>query len=162
MSCPAPAPTLAGFIAWARVEMGITTDQLPDDSVWWGYAFNVAIDVVNLAICQASPTIYMLAVYNLAASNLVEFAQDPVGSEPFKQYNNQPLTFFSYARAVWNINGYVSGTITSASDESTSSSLIVPDYSKNLTLADLQYMKTPYGRQYLAFAQRYGTLWGMD
>ena len=33
---------------------------------------------------------------------------------------------------------------------------------KDFTLANLQNLKTPYGRQYLAWAQAYGPLWGLS
>jgi len=46
-------------------------------------------------------------------------------------------------------------------DEATSQTLLTPEAMKGLTLADLQNLKTPWGRQYLAFAQSYGTLWGI-
>ena len=148
-------PTLTGFLAWVRAVMGLTTSQLPDNSPAIPWAFNVAVAIVSLDL-NASPvgtsgdTIYELAVYNLAGSNLLNWAP-----------NNPPNTFFTDYRAANNLNAFVSGVIQSASDEGTSDSFVVSDFMKNFTLADLQYLKDPYGRQYLAFAQRLGTLWGL-
>lgn len=150
-------PTLAGFIAWTRSAMGITTDILPDDSVWFVYAYNVAIDIVDPRMCAVSPTIYMLAVYNLGGSNLINFAQDGPDAPIYKKN----LPFFEYFRDKWNILGPVSGVVSSAADQGTATGLEVPQALKDLTLADLAYLKTPWGRQYLAFAQQQGSMWGL-
>ena len=155
-----PPPTLAGFIAWSRTVMGVTTTILPDNSVWFVYAYDVAITVVLPALAAAGASIYTLAVYNLAGSNLLNFAQD-LPDAAMIQGSDPPAPFFAYARTKFNINGFVSGVVTSASDESTSDSLLVPDAFKGLTISDLQALKDPYGRVYLGFAQRYGLIWGL-
>jgi hypothetical protein len=144
-------PTLAGFLLFIRGQMGVSTTVLPDDSIFIVWAYNVAIELVNLGLQAASPTVYMLAVYNLAASNLVNFAQDQAGN-----------TYFADLRRTLQIDSMVPELVTSASDQGTSSSYFIPDFYKNISLADLQYLKDPWGRQYLAFAQRYGTLWGLN
>jgi hypothetical protein len=144
-------PTLAGFLVFVRTQMGITTTQLPDNSPSIPFAYDVAVSIVNSALAQAAGPIYMLAVYNLGGSNLINFAQDPTGQ-----------TFFADVRTKYNIFGFVSGVISSAGDEGTSESMVVQKAAEDFTLADLQYLKDPWGRQYLAFAQRYGTLWGIS
>lgn len=143
-------PTQGGFLIWVRGQMEITTAQLPDDSPWVGYAFNIATDIVNQSIAQASPTIYMLAVYNLGGSNLLNFAPDQAGQ-----------TYFATARKTFKLLNFTPGLTASSSDESTSTSLLNQEFMKGLTLANLQNLKDPYGRQYLAFAQTYGPLWGL-
>jgi len=145
-------PTLAGFIAWVRSAMGIPEAALPDDSDFFVYAFNVALEIVNPALNCASPTIYTLAVYNLAGDNLINWAQDVPGQ-----------TYFSDARTTFKCFDFVAGVVLSAGDEGTSDSLVVPEAFKTFTMANLQNLKTPYGRQYLAFAQSYGpTIWGLS
>jgi hypothetical protein len=140
--------------------MGVTTDQLPDSSEYFLFAYAVALEIVNRDIRVASCLMYTLAVYNLGGSNLINFAQDPNGAPPVA--NSKPqLPFFAYSRSQWKINSFVSGVIQSASDESTSESMVTQKAFENLTLADLQYLKDPYGRQYLSIAQRYGSLWGI-
>src|ERR1017187_7799432 len=131
--------------------MGINTTILPSSAPVVTMAYNVAIDLVNTDLACGPVYVYELAVYNLAGSNLINFAHD-----------TPPSTYFTDIRKQWNMSGFVSGIIQSASDVSTSESMVVPDFIKELTLADLQYTKDPYGRQYLAFAQRYGTLWGLS
>jgi hypothetical protein len=160
-------PTLAGFLSFIRNGMGITTTVLPDNSVWITYAFNVAMALVNQALSAVvvdpvtGDTIYSLAVYNLAASNLLNYAQDLTGAANVAG-SDPPAPFFQYTRSKWNISSFVSGVVQSTSDEGTSMSLVVPEQLQQLTLANLQQLKDPFGRQYLAFAQDYGTLWGLS
>ncbi len=145
----AATPTQAGFLAWVRTRMGVSVDDLPDDSVFIGYAYDVAIALVNPALA-AVPPIYMLAVYNLGGDNLVNFAPDI-----------PPSTFWSDLRASYGTYAFAPGVVTSSSDGGTSTSLLNPEFMKDLTLSNLQNLKSPYGRQYLAFAQSYGGLWGL-
>lgn len=170
-----PGPTLAGFVQFIRNVMGIDATILPDGSPVIPMALAVAISIVNPALKSISlptvdaagatlgpPTsIYTLACYNLGGDNLINYAQDLPnaksipGSEP-------PMAFFAWTRKQWNVNGFVSGVIQSAGDETTNESMVVQDAAKNFTLADLQNLKTPYGRTYLAFAQAAGpTTWGL-
>jgi hypothetical protein len=139
-----------GFLAFIR-GTGITTAQLPDASPDIDNALALSIAIVYIGIQQASSLMYDQAVYNLGMSNLVEFATDQSGQ-----------TTFTTLRASYNIMGFVPGVISSTSDEGTSESLLNPDFMKQLTLADLQYIKTPWGRAYLAIAQRIGPVWGMS
>lgn len=161
MSCPCPPPgppTLAGFTAFVQNVMGISTTILPADSAVINMAFCVALQIVNRAICSASPLIYELCVYNLAGSNVLNFAQDLPDAAVYKN----KLPFFAYTRKFYNMLGFTSGIIQAAADESTSESLVVQDAAKDFTLANLQQLKDPYGRQYLAFAQSYGpSVWGL-
>ncbi|HBK2804405.1 TPA: hypothetical protein HHH48_005056, partial [Escherichia coli] len=46
-------------------------------------------------------------------------------------------------------------------DNSTSAQRLVPDFFKDLSLADLQMLQDPWGRRYLMFAQQFGSLWGL-
>lgn len=153
-------PTPAGFLAWVRAAMQITPAQLPDSSIFLTYAFNVAVDIVNLALAQASPDIYTLAVYNLGGSNLVNYAPDPPGAPPVPG-SNPPLPFFAKLRATYGTADFVAGVVQASGDQGTNNSLLVQDALKTITLADLQLLKDPWGRTYLQFAQKFGTLWGL-
>jgi len=144
-------PTLAGFLAFIRNVMGIPTNALPDSSPDVAACYTLALEIVSPDLAALSSVIYPLAVYNLAGDFLINYAQDQPGS-----------TYFETLRTSYKIYNFVAGVITSSSDVSTSESLATPEALKNLTLADLQNLKTPYGRQYLAFAQRLGTMWGIS
>jgi len=148
------APTLAGFLAWVRSNMQINTTDLPDNSPYIGYAFNVAMEIVSPLNVVASPLIYMLMVYNLGGDNLINYTPD-------SGLGNPPSTFFSDYRSANNINNFVPGVISFASDEGTSSTTTVTDQLKDLTIANLQQLKTPWGITYLSFQQRTGLIWGV-
>jgi hypothetical protein len=113
--------------------------------------FNVAKEVVNTDISLASPTIYTLAVYNLGADRLLNYAID----QP-----NQ--TYFQDLRTKLRLNDPSLGVVAASSDETTSMTSLNPESMKFFTLQDLQTLKTPYGRTYMGFAQSYGSnIWGL-
>lgn len=163
----APQPTLAGFNDFITNVMKVPTVALPSSSPFIAYAFANALALVNPALqCAPVPqqdaagaslnsggwTVYALAVYNLAADNLVNYAPDQDG-----------FSYFTALREKLNINGFVSGVVQSSGDDGTSVSLVVQEAAKAFTLANLQQLKTPWGRQYLALAQSYGpTSWGIS
>ena len=139
--------SLSGFIEFVRTDMGITADQVPDDSASLSMAYNAAIQWVNSDILAVMPDLYGIAVYNLAASFLVNYGTESV---------------LSTLRQKLGLNNLKSGVIDSASDNATSASRFVPDFFKNLSLADLQMLADPWGRRYLMIAQQFGSLWGLS
>jgi hypothetical protein len=148
MSGCAP-PTLTGFQAFLSGVAGIDPLYLPPDSPVVGYAFQVAQTLVNTALWAAGT--YTLAVYNLGTSQVINFAPDQTGR-----------TFFLDLRKKLGIDRFAAGVVASTSDQSTGTSLLNPEFMKNLTLANLQQIKDPFGRQYLALAQDYGpSVWGL-
>lgn len=157
-------PTLSGFILFIRNIMGVTTAQLPDNSPSIPYCFNYAMIMVNKLlqiVCNPDPSqpdLYAIAVYNFAADRLCNWAMDPVGAPIYMN----GLPFFAYVRKTWNLVGFTSGVIQSTNDLTTGGSYVVPEQLSNLTLADLQMTKTPYGIEYLGIAQSYGTDWGIS
>lgn len=161
-------PTLGGFLAFIRDVMGITVPQLASNAAVIALAYNAALQVVNLALklptCGAGvdptqPSLYTLAVYNLAGDRLLNWAQDPIGAPVYE--NNLP--FFRFTRKTLNLTGFTPGVIQSTNDLSTGGSYVVPDAFRNLTIRDLMNLKTPYGQEYLAIAQDYGpTEWGIS
>lgn len=147
-----PAPSLVDYQTFLFTVVGIPSEALPSDSMWVGWTYNAALITVNKALLIAGT--YTPAVYNLAASLLINYAPDQDGQEYFVGLRGN-------ADGGFNLNAFQPGVVAAASDEGTSTSLLVPDAFKNLTLSDLQRLKDPYGRQYLAYAQDYGpTVWG--
>lgn len=149
-------PTLAGFLAWVYATMGVPTSVINITTPALTYAFNFSVAIVNIDF-QAIPvgpppstdTLYEFMVYLLGGSNLINWAQDTA-----------PSTYWTDLRAALKINSFIPGWVSSSADQGTSEAMTVPEFFKNLTLSDLQLMKDPYGRQYLAFAQKYGDMWG--
>lgn len=164
-------PTLAGFQNFITSVMGISTTILPSNSPVIGMAFAVALSIVNQALVNVCVpqfdstgaqlnsgglSIYALCVYNLAGSNLLAYAQDQNGAPVVEGSGDPGLPFFQWTRKQFNINGFTSGVVQASSDDGTSVSLVVQEAAKMFTLANLQALKDPYGRQYLALAQSYG------
>lgn len=154
-------PTRAGFLTFIRTIMGIPSGVLPDDSGYIDIAFDVSCGIVNVQIKCVAPQQYTWAFYNLGGSTLLNIAQD-AGDAPPVAGSQPPAAYFVYARRQFNINGFVSGVIQSAGDEGTNESMVVQEAAKNFTLANLQQLKDPYGRAYLAIAQDAGDLWGLS
>lgn len=152
------APTaIPGFLTFIRDFMGISATYLPDNATIIPYAFNASMPFVNLGLQSlAYPSgpdsnMYNLAVYNLSGDVLINYATDQPGR-----------TYFEDLRKAFGINKFSAGVVSSTSDVSTSTSLLNPDFMKGLTFGDLQMLKTPYGRAYMAMAQSQGTLWGLS
>lgn len=143
-------PTLAGFQDFVTNIMQIPETALPVGSAVISMAFETARRIVLCAIRRIDPFLYQQAVYNLAASILIQFAPDQPGS-----------TYFADYRKANGIGTFTPGVITASSDSGTSQSWLTPDFMKNLTLADLQNLKNPYGMAYLMIAQSYGAIWGL-
>lgn len=117
-------------------------------------SFAVALEIVNDTLAAVSPSIYTLAVYNLAADALINFADDD------SIVRNQ--TYFEDLRAKLRISEVSLGVVSSSSNDVSSTSLLNPEAMKTLTLQDLQALKTPYGRRYMGLAQAYGSnVWGL-
>lgn len=137
--------------------IGMNVTVLPDNSMWIPITFGIANNTVNPLLATACgfgadvPGPYVLAVYNLGADRVINFAPD----QP-----NQ--TFFADLRASLALNSFASGLVNSSSDQGTSQSLETIEAAKKMTIGDLQLAKTPYGRLYLSFAQKYGpNIWGL-
>lgn len=66
-------PELAGFILFIRNTMGVNADALADDDPAISLSWSMSLDWVNRQIACISPVLYSQAVYNLAASFLLNF-----------------------------------------------------------------------------------------
>ncbi len=115
-------------------------------------SLGVAEQVVNDDLQAAVPALYTLAVYNLAADRLINYAPDQTGQN-----------FFASNRSSYHLLDIEVGVIQGASDQGTSGSYLNIEAMKTFTLGDLQMLKTPFGRRYMEIAMNYGpTLWGMS
>lgn len=144
-------PNLTDYTTFIR-GAGIGALYLPSDSLWITLTFDVSMAIVNQVLNAASPLLYTQAVYNLAMDRLINFAPDEQGQQ-----------FFQALREKSKLTSFAPGVVSSTGDNGTNTSLMNLDVMKNLTLGQLQNMKTGYGRQYLSIAQMYGpTIWGVS
>jgi len=96
--------------------------------------------------CPQMPyPLYTLAVYNLGADRFIRLAQDTPGT-----------TFYSSLRQQFNILKFRPGVVLASGDEGSSETLLVPDWYRELPMTAQQLLETPWGRDYLAYAQMYG------
>lgn len=146
------APTQAGFLAFLRTVVGIDPLNLPDSDPVIEMAFEISRERVSLDLAYAgSRHLYSMAVYNLAADRVINFADD----QPDRLY-------FKKLRETLDINVFVPGVIASSGSGPTSEGTLNPEFMKNFTMGNLQNLKTQYGRIYLDLAQSVGTLWGLS
>jgi hypothetical protein len=143
-------PSITGYTNWIYTIMGVDPAVLPSNSPYILLSYDMALEWVNLYLNCASSLLYTQAVYNLGGNILVNIAQDV-----------PPSTYWTDLRQNLGINNFTPGFINATNDEDTSAALLVPLNLQNLTLADLQMLKTPWGRTYLAIAQSVGSMWGL-
>ena len=216
-------PTIAGFLSFLREIAGIPATVLPDDATSIPFAYNYALNIVSerLLICTAmpgQPSLYEIALYNLATHFIVCFAQDQPGAvftgyiagnnlsvvsvssgvlsakqilvgngilpatniiggsalawevNPEQNYGSvsTPFTitsvfgYFTGLREIWKINKFVGGVVQTSSDESSSTTLNTSEVMARLTFANLNYLKTPYGQNYLNIANDVGQEFGIS
>jgi hypothetical protein len=117
-----------------------------------GTSLAVATSVVNPTLAFVGADYFSQAVYCLAADRLLNYAPDSNGQ-----------TYWRDLRKSFNLMDVSLGVISGSSNESSSSQWLNPEQLRRLTLGDLQMLKTPPGREYLAMAQAYGEeIWGLS
>lgn len=163
MTYPTDPANLTDFIWFIQNEMAVPASALPvvpanDTDITT--AFTVATSTVNPILQCVSPLYYNLAVYNYAGDYLINWASDSNAQPPAT--NQCPSTYFAETRTAMGITSFKAGVVQSTADVSTSTTLAISEANKNLTLSDMQNLKTPYGRTYLAIAQKFGDIWGLS
>lgn len=156
-------PTKEGFMSFLRGVAGIPVEALPDGAPVIDFAYCQSLTLALClyqavgGACADQPSYYAMVVYNLATHILVVYAMDdPNAEDPYKKY-------WTILREKMGLNSFTPGVIQSSSDNGTSVSFMVPEWMNNMTMADLQYLKTPWGRNYMGLAQAYGpTIWGIS
>ncbi|WP_321913576.1 hypothetical protein [Paraburkholderia sp. J11-2] len=144
-------PNTTDFYTFLSTIAQIPSSALPSNSPYIPWALSYAEEKTLLVLYAIGQDYYCFAVYLLATSFLINWCPDQPGQ-----------TFFATLRSQWNLTGFVGGTVQSSADESTSESLLAPDFIKGLTLGQLQALKDPYGRQFLAMCQDLGPIWGIS
>ena len=162
MSAPG-APTIGGFNEFITTVMQVPAAALPPGSPVIQWSFDFAYDWVNTGLAGVPSqsggwSMYTRAVYNLAADTLINWAQDPDAEPIYKD----DLKYWAWLRKTYGVLNFVAGVVNSTSDEGTSASYQIPEQFKEMTIANLGNLKTPYGRAYLGIAGSWGTLWGLS
>lgn len=115
------------------------------------FALNAALSRVLPPVPGISGSDYTWVVYNCAAHVLLTIIPPQPGT---------PL--FPEVRKRLGLTGANFGLVQSAADQGTSDVLAIPDALKQLTLDDLQFAQTHWGRTYLAYNQAFGDIFGVS
>jgi hypothetical protein len=148
------SPNLPDFLIFLGT-VQIPAAALPANSPWPGYALNQAIALVP---CYPGipGIISTLAVYNCATHLVFLMTPDQVGQTYFQTARSNDAT------SGYNLIAPSTGLVVASSDEGSSVTLTAPEWAKGLTIGQLGYMKTPWGREYLDYIQSAGpTIWGL-
>jgi hypothetical protein len=144
-------PNLTDFTNWVYASMEVPVEALPVGSAWLQYAFAQAMALVPCIPCIPAIT-YVLAVYNCGGHLLLKIAIDQDGQE-----------FFKCLRASLKMGDTVNGVIQSSGDQNSSNSFAIGQGMQNMTMSDLGFYRTPWGREYLSYIQDLGpTIWGLS
>ena len=146
-------PNVTDYTTFLQTSVGIPVSALPADSPWITYAFNQGL-ALTAYIPTITPIVYVLAVYNCATHLQIKITPD------------QPAqTYFSTLRGSgeggFNLVGVPTSVLSGSADQGTSQAMAVPESLKNLTLTDLDFMRTPWGRDWIQYGQDIGPLWGL-
>jgi hypothetical protein len=144
-------PNVTDLYTFLTTIAQVPSSALPANSPYLPWALSYAEEQTLLVLYAIGQDYYCFAVYLLATSFLINWCPDQSGQ-----------TYFTDLRDTWNLTGFVGGTVQSSADESTSESLLAPDFLKGLTLGQLQLLKDPFGRQYLSMLQDNGPIWGIS
>ncbi len=136
-------PNLTDFTTYAQ-NQGVVASYTESTSEYFEWAFNWAMS--DAMTCPNMPAIqYVLAVYNLGVNQFIRLAQD--GGQG---------TFYATQRASYGVLQFKPGVVMASGDQGTSQTLVVPDWYKGIPMVAQEQLKTPWGREYIAYAQMYG------
>lgn len=136
-------PDLADFTSYCQAQGIVAAYTLTTDPTF-AAAYDWAID--DALTCPNMPgTLYTFAVYNFGADRFIRIAQD-----------NGLGTFYADQRSTYNVFDFRPGVVMASGQGPTSQTLVVPEWYRELPLSGQELLKTPWGRQYLSYAQMYG------
>ena len=143
------APNLVDFLTFLATSVQIPSAALAVNSPWPGYALTQAIGITLSPPNNPAPILYVLACYNCATHILFSIAPDVPGQNYFQTARSSSANGFGLIQAT-------TGLVQATSDEVTSASLTAPEWASRLTVGQLAFFKTPWGREYLSYQQSYG------
>jgi hypothetical protein len=149
-------PNLPDFLTFLATSVQIPNTALPADSPWPGYALDAAVGLVLMPPCGL-PTVpgvlYSLACYNCATHILLGITPDQPGQTFFADIRGNNSSTIPPGLG---LNIPTTGLVVSSSDQGSSVGLTAPEWAAGLTVSQLQFYKTPWGREYLSWQQSYG------
>lgn len=141
-------PNIVDFLCFLTYSVQIPSAALPATSPFPQFALSMAIDkVLRGPSCIPGP-VYTMAVYNCATHLLLGMTPDQQGQ-----------TYFANARSNEGFSLLLpsAGIVDATSDVSTSAAFTAPNWAAGMTIEQLGFYRTPWGRTYLGYAQSYGS-----
>ncbi|MGC9216179.1 hypothetical protein [Acidithiobacillus sp.] len=136
-------PDITDFTTFCQ-NQGIVASYTAVGSEYFQWAFDWAM--AQAMQCPQMPaSLYVRAVYNFGADKFLYLAQD-----------NGQGTFYADQRAAFGILQFKPGVVMASGDGPTSQTLVVPDWYRGIPINVQEQLKTPWGREYLGYAQQYG------
>ncbi len=145
-------PNLTDYGTFLTTSVQIPVAALPTTSPWIGYSFNQAMDYCP---SLGGGVLYTLAVYNCATALLFLITPDQTGQTYFADARSS-ATSANFPAGGFGLNVPRTGIVDASSDEGTSTHLVPPQWAAGLTVGQLGFYATPWGRQYLSYIQSYG------
>lgn len=145
-------PNFQDFLTFVRNDAKIPTSAISDDDPMLETCFELGQETVPMHVgLQLQPLIYLVCVYSFGVSYLLHCANDEPGS-----------TYFSNIRKELNLDTLTYGLLNQASDQGTAGGELIPNAIQRLSLADLNFLKDPFGRRAISFLMELGPLWGLS
>jgi len=144
-------PNVTDLYTFLQTIVQVPSSAFSSNSPYLPWALSYAEEKTLLVLYAIGQDYYCFAVYLLATSFLINWCPDQSGQQ-----------FFANLRSQWNLTGFVGGTVQSSADQATSESLLSPEFLKSLTPMQLQALRDPYGRQWLAMQADYSNAWGIS
>ncbi len=140
----------------ALVTASITTGTLDVTDVASG---TIAVGMQILNIATPVPTITAFGT-GTGGTGTYTISQDLTVSSTSMTLQG---TYFQTQRGKdgFDLVGVPNAFLSASSDESTSQTMAVSDALQTLSLTDLDFMRTPWGREWIEYGQDYGPVWGL-
>lgn len=143
-------PNIVDFLTFLNTTVQIPSAALPASSPWPQYALSEALTYFDPCAVGPGPGAnYSVAVYNCATHILLTITPDVSGQTYFATVRGNPPTGFGLIQPS-------TGLVAATYDQGTGATLAQPEWAPRLTVDQLDFFKTPYGRRYLAWQQAYG------
>ena len=136
-------PNIADFTTFCQ-NQGIVAPYTATGSEYFQWAFDWAMSEA-LTCPQMPGNRYVLAVYHFGADRFIRLAQDDGQGQ-----------FYQAQRASFGVLDFRPGVVMASGDGPTSQTLVVPDWYREIPMFAQEMLKTPWGREYIAYAQQYG------
>ena len=139
-------PNIVDFEWFLSNSVQIPPAPLPASSPWPQYALTQAL---RLTPCGPGGIMYTLVVYNCATHLLFAITPDVAGQNYFGEKRGAGAGGYGLVNPI-------AGMVVSTFDQGTGTTVNSPDWAKKMTMGQLDFTRSPWGRYYLNWIQSAG------